>query len=53
MDLYQLACLHLTTRGVSAIYGGGFCTYRDPARFFSYPRHKQTGRMARLIYLSS
>lgn len=50
-DLYFLAkqrCQHL---GFSHIYGGGFCTYSAPERFYSYRRDGQTGRMASLIWL--
>ena len=49
-DLYQLARLRLLQLGVSAIYGGDFCTYTDAQRFFSYRREGVTGRMATLIY---
>ncbi|MCG7755280.1 MAG: laccase domain-containing protein, partial [Nitrosomonas sp.] len=28
------------------------CTYSDPARFFSYRRDGETGRMAALIWLA-
>jgi len=50
-DLYALARLVLNRTGVTAVYGGGFCTYSDPTRFFSYRRDGQTGRMASLIWL--
>jgi copper oxidase (laccase) domain-containing protein len=36
-DIYELARLRLAARGVTAVYGGGFCTVTDP-RFFSYRR---------------
>lgn len=52
-DLYVLARLRLQAIGVSAIYGGDFCTYADEQRFYSYRRESQTGRMASLIYLKS
>ena len=35
------------------VSGGGWCTYADPARFFSYRRDGQCGRMAALIWLVS
>ncbi|MGH1373235.1 MAG: peptidoglycan editing factor PgeF [Cellvibrionaceae bacterium] len=51
-DLYQLARAELTQLGVESISGGGFCTYDDENRFYSYRRDGQTGRMASLIYLT-
>ena len=50
-DLYQLARIRLRASGVTAVYGGGFCTYSDPQRFYSYRRNGVTGRMASLIWL--
>jgi copper oxidase (laccase) domain-containing protein len=49
-DIYELARLRLAARGVTAVYGGGFCTVTDP-RFFSYRRSPQTGRFASLVWL--
>ncbi|WP_019531153.1 peptidoglycan editing factor PgeF [Dasania marina] len=49
-DLYQLARNHLQAVGVTAIYGGQYCSYADPQRFYSYRRDGVTGRMASLIY---
>ncbi|MEJ5061318.1 MULTISPECIES: peptidoglycan editing factor PgeF [unclassified Pseudomonas] len=49
-DIYMLARLRLAARGVTAVYGGGFCTVNDP-RFFSYRRSPRTGRFASLIWL--
>jgi YfiH family protein len=50
-DLYQLAQLRLKNAGVTSIYGGGFCTFEDQERFFSFRRDGETGRMASLIWL--
>lgn len=50
-DIYQLARQRLNAAGVTAIYGGNFCTYTDAERFFSYRRDGQTGRMASLIWM--
>jgi purine-nucleoside/S-methyl-5'-thioadenosine phosphorylase / adenosine deaminase len=50
-DLYALARRRLAALDVSAIFGGNWCTYGDPARFFSFRRDGQCGRMAALIWL--
>lgn len=50
-DVYRLARNHLCSAGVNNIYGGGFCTYSDPACFYSYRRDQTTGRMASLIWM--
>lgn len=50
-DIYELARRQLSELGVSAIYGGGFCTFNESDRFFSYRRDGRTGRMATLIGL--
>lgn len=52
-DLYGLARLRLRAAGVVAVHGGGWCTLRDPARFYSYRRDGATGRMATLIWLEA
>lgn len=49
-DIYQLARIELLAIGVTGISGGGYCTYNDSSRFYSYRRHKNTGRMASLIW---
>ena len=51
-DIYLLARQRLQRLGVAAVYGGGFCTVTDGARFFSYRRDGATGRMASLIWLA-
>lgn len=50
-DLYALARIRLHAAGITALYGGDYCTYSDSRRFFSYRRDGQTGRMASLIAL--
>lgn len=49
-DIYALARAELNALGVTAIYGGGYCTYADEAHFYSFRRDKVTGRMASLIW---
>lgn len=49
-DLYRLAAFRLQALGVK-VSGGGYCTFCDAARFYSYRRQNNTGRMASLIYL--
>lgn len=50
LDIYSAARMELRRQGVNAVYGGEFCTYRDAARFYSYRRDGQTGRMVSLIW---
>jgi YfiH family protein len=52
-DLYALARRRLTAIGISGIYGGGWCTFAEAERFFSYRRSGQCGRMAALIWTES
>lgn len=49
-NLYALASISLKQCGVEQVYGGDYCTYSDPSRFYSYRRDKRTGRMATLIW---
>jgi YfiH family protein len=49
-DLYALARRRLARAGVHAVTGGGWCTYREAARFFSYRRERATGRMAAVVW---
>jgi len=51
-DIYALARIRLAAIGVGEVYGGGLCTVRDAARFYSYRRDGVTGRMASLIWLN-
>lgn len=51
-NLYQLASNSLITQGVTAIYGGDYCTFTDHLNFFSYRKTGGvTGRMASLIFI--
>jgi YfiH family protein len=49
-DLYALARRRLAALGVENVFGGGWCTYADSARFFSFRRDGQCGRMAAFIW---
>jgi YfiH family protein len=55
-DLFALARQRLAALGISAVSGGGLCTYADESRYFSHRRDVQhrgldgTGRMAALIW---
>ena len=51
-DLYGLARARLERTGVANIHGGGECTYTDSARFFSYRRERDSGRMATAVWLA-
>jgi YfiH family protein len=50
-DIYALARALLAKVGVNKVYGGGMCTVKDAAHFYSYRRDKVTGRMATLIWM--
>jgi polyphenol oxidase len=49
-DLVALARRRLNALGVTDVSGGGWCTFADPARFFSHRRDGKGGRMAALIW---
>lgn len=52
-DLYALARIRLLKAGVTAVFGGEFCTYSDATHFYSYRREgSRTGRMATLIWIN-
>lgn len=51
-DIYALARLRLNALGITQIYGGGRCTYREREKFFSYRRDGVTGRMGTFIWLN-
>ena len=50
-DLVQLTRQRLKRIGVTAVFGGQWCTYTDRSRFFSFRRDGRCGRMAALIWL--
>ena len=50
-DLYGLAGQRLATAGVEAVYGGGWCTFAEPERFYSYRRDQDTGRLVSFVAL--
>lgn len=50
-DLYALARARLGRLGVTAVHGGGFCTFSERERFYSYRRDRVTGRMATVVWL--
>jgi YfiH family protein len=53
LDLYTLARMKLAAAGLNYVGGGGFCTFTESDRFFSYRRDGVTGRMASLVWLES
>ena len=50
-DLYALARMRLDALGIISVFGGGYCTFRESERFFSYRRDRMTGRMGTFIWL--
>lgn len=50
-DLYALARLRLARAGVREVHGGGWCTFRESARFFSYRRVAASGRMGAFVWM--
>jgi YfiH family protein len=50
LDLYAVARKKLA--GLKAVSGGGFCTYSEAERFFSYRRERTVRRMGALIWLA-
>jgi len=52
-DLYSLARRRLASAGVTRVHGGGFCTYTETQRFFSYRRAQKSGRMGAFIWIET
>jgi YfiH family protein len=52
LDLYAVARQRLRACGVERIFGGGYCTYSEPERFYSYRRDRTASRMAAYIWLA-
>jgi YfiH family protein len=52
-DLPGLARQRLMALGIRSIEDSKLCTFGDPARFFSYRREGQTGRIAALIWIEA
>lgn len=52
-DLYALARQRLRSAGIRDVSGGGLCTFDDQARFFSYRRDGECGRMASFVFRTS
>lgn len=50
-DLYALARLRLAKAGVRSVSGGGFCTFTEHERFFSYRRERKSGRLGAFIWI--
>lgn len=52
-DLYELARRRLSALGVTGIFGGGYCTYTDRERFYSYRRDPDCGRMVSFVAIKT
>ena len=52
-DLFALGRLALSEVRVTRVFGGGDCTYSDPARYYSFRRDRVTGRHAALIWIDA
>jgi copper oxidase (laccase) domain-containing protein len=52
-DLYELARRRLTAIDVTGIHGGGYCTFADKERFFSYRRNPDCGRMVSFVAIKT
>ncbi len=52
LDLYTVARQRLRSCGVERIFGGGYCTYSEPERFYSYRRDATASRMVAYVWLA-
>jgi len=52
-DLTALARRRLAAIGVRDVSGGGYCTFRDRERFFSYRRNPDCGRMVSFVTMKA
>jgi YfiH family protein len=52
-DLYGLARRRLDAAGVRNVFGGGFCTFLEEERFFSYRRDPKCGRLVSFVGLNT
>ncbi|HTQ76925.1 MAG TPA: peptidoglycan editing factor PgeF [Burkholderiales bacterium] len=52
LDLYAVARQRLEARGVRRVWGGGYCTFSEPERFFSWRRERTAERMVAAIWLA-
>lgn len=50
LDLYAVARQKLA--GLKSLSGGGFCTFSEGERFFSYRRERAAERMAAIVWLA-
>jgi copper oxidase (laccase) domain-containing protein len=53
LDLFAVARQRLAAQGVKRVFGGGLCTYSDPARFPSWRRDRARERIAAFVWLES
>ncbi len=49
-DLFGLARMRLRHAGIEQVSSGGYCTFSEPERFFSYRRDGACGRMASFVF---
>lgn len=52
LDLYAVGRQRLASRGVARVFGGNFCTYSEPEKFFSFRKNGTSERMAAAVWLS-